>query len=298
MLSEKKYPGDPKAMQKMQSKLTVPTTHPGATVTLRISHHRRLMLYTVLFLSLQKVAGNAVLDRMTDTSKYTGSHKLRFDESGKGKGLDGRDSTSKGPGHIPALVSAQSSYVAGNTIGLDAVDSERAKDSPRAKAKAAAEARASPKIHKSTTTTAATKSSSPQKSPSPAAAAKSSPRVGSKTGASSPATKKPSTKTSGVATSSPKSSPASKPKVSYKKGNNLLQITLCTLCLIQGDIYNKLTDTSKYTASHKHRFDDTGRGKGLGGRDAPAKGAAMTPSPASNLTSYVAGYKHENTYGK
>ena len=32
MLSETKYPGDPKAMQKLQSKLTTPTTHPGATV--------------------------------------------------------------------------------------------------------------------------------------------------------------------------------------------------------------------------------------------------------------------------
>ena len=27
---------------------------------------------------------------MTDTSKYTGSHKERFDEGGKGKGLEGR----------------------------------------------------------------------------------------------------------------------------------------------------------------------------------------------------------------
>ncbi|XP_062587254.1 tubulin polymerization-promoting protein family member 3-like [Saccostrea cucullata] len=30
------------------------------------------------------------VDRMTDTSKYTGSHKERFDESGKGKGKEGR----------------------------------------------------------------------------------------------------------------------------------------------------------------------------------------------------------------
>ncbi|XP_022082363.1 tubulin polymerization-promoting protein family member 2-like [Acanthaster planci] len=30
------------------------------------------------------------VDRLTDTSKYTGSHKERFDESGKGKGLEGR----------------------------------------------------------------------------------------------------------------------------------------------------------------------------------------------------------------
>ena len=204
MLSEKKYPGDPKAMQKLQSKLNTPTTHPGATVMLVIILlSDRLMLCAFIPSSLQKVAGDAVLDRMTDTSKYTGSHKLRFDESGKGKGLEGRDSVPKGPGHIPALVSAQTSYVSGNLIGLDALDSERAKDSPRAKAKAAAEARASPKTQKSTAT-----KSSPQKSP---AVAKSSPRVVSKTGASSPAAK-PSTKTktSAVATSSPKSSPASK----------------------------------------------------------------------------------------
>ncbi|EDQ91845.1 uncharacterized protein MONBRDRAFT_3203, partial [Monosiga brevicollis MX1] len=43
-----------------------------------------------------------VLDRMTDTSQYTGSHKERFDSEGHGKGLAGRDSTAKGTGHIPA----------------------------------------------------------------------------------------------------------------------------------------------------------------------------------------------------
>ena len=46
--------------------------------------------------SLQKAADSPLLDRMTDTSKYTGSHKERFDESGKGKGLAGRDSQIKG----------------------------------------------------------------------------------------------------------------------------------------------------------------------------------------------------------
>lgn len=59
-----------------------------------------------------------------------------------------------------------------------------------------------------------------------------------------------------------------------------------------------MADTSSYTGLHKHRFDEAGRGKGLQGRDAPAKGAAMTPSPASNLAPYVSGYKHENTYRK
>ncbi|KAJ3199475.1 hypothetical protein HK099_003160 [Clydaea vesicula] len=35
---------------------------------------------------------NGIFDRLTDTSLYTGTHKLRFDENGNGLGLDGRDS--------------------------------------------------------------------------------------------------------------------------------------------------------------------------------------------------------------
>ena len=44
---------------------------------------------TVLFFR-QKQSKTGGVDRMTDTSTYTGSHKERFDESGKGKGLEGR----------------------------------------------------------------------------------------------------------------------------------------------------------------------------------------------------------------
>ncbi|XP_027698982.1 tubulin polymerization-promoting protein family member 2 [Vombatus ursinus] len=40
------------------------------------------------------------VDRLTDTSKYTGSHKERFDESGKGKGKAGRDDTKENTGYV------------------------------------------------------------------------------------------------------------------------------------------------------------------------------------------------------
>jgi len=53
-----------------------------------------------------------VVARVTDTTKYTGSHKLRFDEEGKGKGLAGRDSLVKGKGQLPS-VAAQEPYVQG-----------------------------------------------------------------------------------------------------------------------------------------------------------------------------------------
>ncbi|XP_025044888.2 tubulin polymerization-promoting protein family member 2-like isoform X1 [Pelodiscus sinensis] len=42
------------------------------------------------------------VDRLTDTSKYTGSHKERFDESGKGKGIAGREDMTDNSGYVGA----------------------------------------------------------------------------------------------------------------------------------------------------------------------------------------------------
>ena len=64
------------------------------------------------------------------------------------------------------------------------------------------------------------------------------------------------------------------------------------------DIYDRLTDPSTYHATHKHRFDSSGKGRGLEGRDAPAKGAGMSPGSVKSQAAYVTGYKHEGTYGK
>lgn len=49
----------------------------------------------------------------------------------------------------------------------------------------------------------------------------------------------------------------------------------------------RLTDTSKYTGSHKQRFDETGKGKGISGRKDQSDGSG-----------YVTGYSHKNTYDK
>jgi hypothetical protein len=43
-------------------------------------------------------AHRSIFDKLTDPSLYTGSHKHRFDEEGRGRGLEGRDSVSKGLG--------------------------------------------------------------------------------------------------------------------------------------------------------------------------------------------------------
>ncbi|XP_028837782.1 tubulin polymerization-promoting protein [Denticeps clupeoides] len=50
---------------------------------------------------------------------------------------------------------------------------------------------------------------------------------------------------------------------------------------------SRLTDTTKFTGSHKERFDETGRGKGKAGR------VEMV-----DTSGYVSGYKHAGSYEK
>ena len=40
----------------------------------------------------EKAVRGSVLARLTDTKRYTGAHKHRFDENGRGRGLQGRTS--------------------------------------------------------------------------------------------------------------------------------------------------------------------------------------------------------------
>ena len=61
---------------------------------------------------------------------------------------------------------------------------------------------------------------------------------------------------------------------------------------------DRLTDTSKYTGTHKQRFDETGKGRGLAGRDSVAKGQGMSAGSVAGMEGYVHGYKHEGTYDK
>eukprot|EP00949_MAST-11_sp_MAST-11-sp1_P000388 g388.t1 len=49
-----------------------------------------------------RAKGGNIFDRLTDSSQYTGTHKHRFDSSGRGRGMDGRDRIMKGTGHMGA----------------------------------------------------------------------------------------------------------------------------------------------------------------------------------------------------
>ena len=57
--------------------------------------------------------------------------------------------------------------------------------------------------------------------------------------------------------------------------------------VVKGGAFERLTDSQKYTGSHRARFDPEGKGKGIAGRkDLPDK------------SGYVAGYKNKDTYSK
>ncbi|NXJ16654.1 TPPP2 protein, partial [Odontophorus gujanensis] len=56
-----------------------------------------------------KVTKAAVVAGLTDTSKYTGRCKVRFDESGKGKGLAGHEDLTDNSGYVGAYKAAGTS---------------------------------------------------------------------------------------------------------------------------------------------------------------------------------------------
>ncbi|XP_026285275.1 tubulin polymerization-promoting protein homolog isoform X1 [Frankliniella occidentalis] len=50
--------------------------------------------------AVAKSKADAAVERLTDVTKYTGSHKQRFDEAGKGRGLAGRKDSKDGSGYV------------------------------------------------------------------------------------------------------------------------------------------------------------------------------------------------------
>ncbi|XP_077351188.1 tubulin polymerization-promoting protein family member 3-like [Festucalex cinctus] len=49
---------------------------------------------------ITKTAMSGAVSRLTDTSLYTGAHKERFDESGKGRGREGREDIVENTGYV------------------------------------------------------------------------------------------------------------------------------------------------------------------------------------------------------
>jgi len=50
----------------------------------------------------------AAVDRLTDSTRYTGSHRLRFDEGGRGRGIEGRKDVPDGAGYVQGYANKNS----------------------------------------------------------------------------------------------------------------------------------------------------------------------------------------------
>ncbi|MBN3282165.1 TPPP3 protein, partial [Polyodon spathula] len=56
--------------------------------------------------TLEKTAKAGAVDRLTDTTKFTGAHKERFDDTGKGRGRAGREELPDTSGYVGAYKGA------------------------------------------------------------------------------------------------------------------------------------------------------------------------------------------------
>eukprot|EP01043_Picozoa_sp_COSAG02_P015456 COSAG02_NODE_660_length_18763_cov_116.476425_7_plen_2551_part_00 len=171
-------------------------------------------------------AAGSIFDRLTDTSEYTGAHKMRFDQSGRGRGKLGRQESQ-------AVISDLSQIV-----GTHKVDHQGLSVRKVASVDAGAQARVK------------TKKRSPKASPTRQRISQASPsRQRTPTRRARSAT--PETRSASRRRRSPHSAQNRAKTPRSQQGNS---------------IFDRLTDTSEYTGAHKMRFDQSGRGRGKLGR--------------------------------
>ncbi|KAI8822048.1 p25-alpha-domain-containing protein [Fimicolochytrium jonesii] len=168
---------------------------------------------------------DAIVDRLTDTSKYTGTHKLRFDDAGHGRGAAGRDRPTA-TADLSQITNREETSVRGLPVSID--PQERGASAKRS--------------HSNLVTASSERLDREASKPKNT-------KVGSNTNLAG----KPKTAGGGNAAA------ASSYGASSSKG---------------GSVFDRLTDSSGYTGAHKQRFNADGTGKGLAGRDSPAKGGA------------------------
>lgn len=113
LLAAEKYPGDPYGPQRIRELIV---QNPGPTATATVTASGGICKCTPVRCSASEFhshVGNALLwnsvlvsaladAKLTDSRLYTGSHRHRFDESGHGKGAEGRDVPVLGGGTVVA----------------------------------------------------------------------------------------------------------------------------------------------------------------------------------------------------
>lgn len=223
--------------------------------------------------NVKPIKTGAIFDRLTDPSKYTGSHKLRFDESGQGRGREGRvdeDEAARGKptAHPMTRSSPHSGYVSGFK--------------PKVKAKSTGKkASGKPSIFDKLTDpslyTGAHK-----------ARFDTSGKGRGKEGREDVT----ETLRRDAHLVNTRETPHSGYVSGFKKGRSSKSPNPKKA---GPSIFDKLTDPSLYTGSHKERFDAKGKGKGKAGRvderEAFRRESHLAGTRSSKNTGYVAGFK-------
>jgi len=183
---------------------------------------------------------SGIYGKLTDASLYTGSHKERFNADGTGKGLEGRDRIVKGTGSSRGAIDMQGTDDDEHSPPVSDDEESNEQLAEEVAKLGVTPTKPKPTLTPSPKISLAPSASSFGKSPSSKSPAK---PVGSQS------TTSPMTKSSSLPMSkSPSKSPA-KPS-----------------------IFDKLTDSSQYTGTHKNRFNSDGSGRGIAGRDSIRKG--------------------------
>jgi hypothetical protein len=178
LIAEKKFAQDGHGIEKLVAQITA--SKPATTGT--------------------QANASGIYAKLTDSKLYTGSHKLRFDDEGKGRGLAGRE---------PVSQTESLSQIVNRGSGTAAQSKKRST------------------------------SSSMEQLPRSAAGSKSNLNESSK-----------------------------KANVNNSKSN----LNSTKAISGSGNVYDRLTNTKGFTGTHKHRFDETGKGRGIAGRDSAALG--------------------------
>ena len=209
-----------------------------------------------------------IYDKLLDHRLFTGHHKHRFDDDGRGRGLDGRDYVMKGHGTFGIT-----RYFPGAD---NSVDEPRRTPWPRRGYSVETGVRRRYNDHgyngdtnqkTDTRFTCISQFMVRQDSPRPFR----------------PAHGKPTNvlprNPSGGGTTSPRPPPAARPgKVRPQSaGPRRANGYPLSFADVNPPIFQKLTDPKLYTGHHKHRFDERGNGKGSSGRDCLAKGGEFAP---------------------
>jgi len=192
-----------------------------------------------------------VYSKLTDTTQYTGSHKNRFDANGTGLGAAGRVTAESGTKDLSQLVNRETNFAVPNSTQNRGTASSATKKRQVTASNESLSSSNVPAKKQDSHTSNGSLSKNASKSTSSMHTSTSSLNRGSNSSINKPTTAGYSHTTTTTATK----------KAAPSTGG--------------ASVFDRLTNTSGYTGSHKERFNADGTGKGLAGRDTAAKGGSQ-----------------------